>query len=110
MKLVPISASKPLNPEAADFRPPYVKIPGAVDNSEADVDGMENPTQTDSQQVHPDPVVTGTDQQHDAGYPAIPSSVLPISDSDECPTEVTHSKSGLDVADADPIQDPLYVT
>ena len=66
--------------------------------------------QTDSQPVHPDPVVTGTDQQCDAGYPAIPNSVLPISDSDERPTEVTHSESVPDVAEADPIQDPPFVT
>ena len=109
-ELVPISASNPLNLEVADFRPPHFEMPAAVENPKADGDGMENPMQTDSQQVHPDPVVAGTDHQCDAGYPAIPNSVLPISDSDECPTEVTHSASGPDVADADPIQDPPYVT
>ena len=66
--------------------------------------------QTDSQLVHPDPVVAGTDQQCDVGYPAITNSVLPISDSDERPTEVNHSESGPDVAEADPIQGPPFVT
>ena len=55
-ELAPISASKPLNPEAADFRPAYVGMPAAVENPEADGDGMENPMQTDSQQVHRDPL------------------------------------------------------
>ena len=85
-------------------------MPAAVENPEGDGDGMENPMQTDSQQVHPDPVVPETDHQCDAGYPAVPNSVLPILDSDEHPTEVTHSESGLDVAEADRVQDPPYVT
>ena len=109
-ELDPISASKPHNPEAADFPSPNFEMPAAVENPEADGDGMENPMETDSQQVHPDPVVAGTDQQCDAGYPAIPNSVLPISDSDERPTEVTHSERGPDVAEGDPIQNPPYVT
>ena len=81
MELVPIRASTPINPEAADFQPPHFEMPAAVENPEADGDGMENPMQTDSQQVHPNPVVAGTDHQCDAGYPAIPNSVLPISNS-----------------------------
>ena len=103
-ELVLISASKPLNPEVEDFRPPHVEMPGAVENTEADGDGMENPMQTDSQQMHTDPVVPGAEQQCDAGYPAIPNSVLPISDWDERPTEVIHSESGPELAEADPIQ------
>ena len=91
MELVPISASNHLT---------HVQMPPAVQNPEADGDGIENPMQTDSQQVHPDTV---------AGYPAIPNSVLPILDSDEHPTEVTHSESGPDVGEADPIQEPPYV-
>ena len=47
-ELVPISASKPLNPEVADFQPPHVKMPAAVENPEVDGDEMENPMQTDS--------------------------------------------------------------
>ena len=78
MELVPVSASNPLNPEAANFRPPHFEIPAAVENPKADGDGMENPMQTDSQQVHPEPAVAGTDHQCDAGCPAIPNSVLPI--------------------------------
>ena len=109
-ELVPISASKPLNPEVADFQPPHVEMPAAVENPEVDGDEMENPMQTDSQQGHPDPVVPGTDQQCAAGYPVVPNSGLPLSDSDECPTEVTHSESGPNVAEADPVQDPPYVT
>ena len=109
-ELVLISASKPLNPEVEDFRPPHVEMPGAVENTEADGDGMENPMQTDSQQMHTDPVVPGAEQQCDAGYPAIPNSVLPISDWDECPTEVIHSESGPEVAEADPHSDSTYVT
>ena len=66
--------------------------------------------QTDSQPVHLDPVVAGTDQQCDAGYLAVPNSVLPISDSDERPTEVTRSESGPDEVEADPIQNPPFVT
>ena len=110
MELVPISASKPLNSEAADFRPPHVEMPAAVENPEADGDGMEKPLQTDSQQVHPHPVVPETDHQCDAGYPAVPNSVLPNLDLDEGPTEVTHYESGPDVEEADPVQDPPYVT
>ena len=91
MELVPISASNHLT---------HVQMPPAVQNPEADGDGMENPMQTDSQQVHPDTVV--------AGYPAIPYSVLPILDSDEHPTEVTPAESGPDVGEADPIQEPPY--
>ena len=79
-------------------------MPAAVENPEADGHGMENPMQTDSQPVHLDPVVAGTDQQCDAGYLAVPNSVLPISNSDERPTEVTRSESGPDEAEADPIQ------
>ena len=94
----------------ADFRPPHFEMPAAVENLEANSDEMENPMQTDSKQVHPDPVAAGTDQQCDAGYPAIPNSVFPISDSDERPTEVTHSARGPDVAEADPIQEPPYLT
>ena len=45
-ELVPISASKPLNPEAADFRSPHFDMSAAVENPEADADGMENPMQT----------------------------------------------------------------
>ena len=56
------------------------ETPAAVENPAADGDGMENPMQTDSQPVHPDPVVAGTDQQCDAGYLAVPNSVLPVSD------------------------------
>ena len=79
-------------------------------NPEADGDGMENPMQTDSQQVHPDPVVPETDHQCDAGYPVVPNTVLPILDLDERPTEGTHSESGPDVAEADPVQDLTYDT
>ena len=79
-------------------------MPAAVENPEADGHGMENPMQTDSQPVHLDPVVAATDQQCDAGYLAVPNSVLPISNSDERPTEVTRSESGPDEAEADPIQ------
>ena len=75
-------------------------MPAAVENPEADGHGMENPMQTDSQLVHLDPVVAGTDQQCDAGYLAVPNSVLPILNS----TEVTCSESGPDEAEADPIQ------
>ena len=41
-ELIPISASKPLNPEAADFRPPHVDIPAAVENPgvQGDVGGV----------------------------------------------------------------------
>ena len=102
MVLVPISSSKPVNPEAADFRSPHLEMPAAVDNPEADGDGTENPMQTDSQPVHPDPVVAGRDQHCNAGYPVIPNSVLLIQDPDEHPTEVTQSESGPGVAEADP--------
>ena len=101
---VPISPSIPLIPEAAEFPSPYFETPAAVENPEADGDGMENPPQSDSQPMHPDPVVAGTGQRCDAGYLAVPNSVLPISDSDERPTEVTRSESGPDEAEADPIQ------
>ena len=109
-ELIPISASKPLNPEAADFRPPHVDIPAAVENPGVQGDVMENPMQIDSQQEHPDPVIPGTDHQCTAGCPVVPNSGLPILDSDERPTEVTYSESGPDVAEADPVQDPPYVT
>ena len=66
--------------------------------------------QIDSQQEHPDPVIPGTDHQCAAGCPVVPNSGLPILDSDERPTEVTYSESGPDVAEADPVQDPPYVT
>ena len=108
--MVPISSSNPLNPEAAEFPSPYFETPAAVKNPEADGDGMENPMQTDSQPVHPDPVVAGIDQQCDAGYLAVPNSVLPISDLDEHPTEVTRSESGPDEAEADPNHNPPFVT
>ena len=107
---VPISPSIPLIPEAAEFPSPYFETPAAVENPEADGDGMENPPQSDSQPMHPDPVVAGTGQRCDAGYLAVPNSVLPISDSDERPTEVTRSESGPDEAEADPIQNPPFVT
>jgi len=42
-ELIPISASKPLNPEAADFWPPHVDIPAAVENPGVQGDVMENP-------------------------------------------------------------------
>lgn len=64
----------------------------------------------DSQQVHPDSLVPATDHQCDAGYPVVHNSGLPISDSDECSTEVTHRESGLVVAEPDPVPDPPYVT
>ena len=85
-------------------------MPAGVENPEAESDEIENPMQTDSQQVHSDPVVTGTDHQCDAGYPAVPNPVLSISDSDERPTEVTHSEGGPDEAEVEPAQDPPYVT
>ena len=47
-EMVPISSSNPLNPEAAEFPSPYFETPAAVENPEADGDGMENPMQTDS--------------------------------------------------------------
>jgi len=50
-------------PEAADFWPPHVEMPAAVENPGADGDELENPMQTDSQQGHPDPVIPGTDHQ-----------------------------------------------
>ena len=109
-ELVPILSSKPLNPEKPEFPSPHFEMPAAVENPETDGDVMENPMQTYSQPVHPDPVVAGTDQQCDAGYPAIPNSFLPIWDSDERPTEVTRTESGPDEAEADPIQDPPFVT
>ena len=70
-----------------------------------DRDGMENPLQK-----HLDPVIPGIDHQCDAGYPALFISGLLISDSDERPTEVTHSERGTVVAEDYLVQDPPYVT
>ena len=42
-EMVPISSSKPLNPEVAEFPSPHFETPAAVENPEADGDGMENP-------------------------------------------------------------------
>ena len=85
-------------------------MPAAAENPEVDGDEMENPMQTDSQQGHPDLVVPGTDHQCAAEYPVVPNSGVRIPDSDKCLTEVTHSESGPDEAEADPVQDPPYVT
>ena len=106
-ELVPISAPTPLNPEAAVFLPPQVDTPVTAENPDAGGDGMEDPTQ-----AHSDPIVTETDHQADAdGYPVVPNPDLPmITGSDERPTEVTHSESGPDVAEVEPVQDPPYVT
>lgn len=106
-ELVPISAPTPLNPEAAVFLSPQVDTPVTVENPDAGSDGMTEPTQ-----AHSDPIVTGTDHQADAeGYPVVSNPELPmITGSDERPTEVTHSESGPDVAEVEPVPDPPYVT
>ena len=58
-------------------------MPAGVENPEAEGNGIENPMQTDSQQVQSDPVVTGTDHRCDAGFSTVPNSDLLIYDPDE---------------------------
>lgn len=111
-ELVPLSTSKPLNPEAATFQPPPVDMPIVAEKPNACCDGMENSLQTDSQQMHSDPAIAEPDHPQGARCFAEPNSDLLITGSDERPAEVTHSESEVlpDVSEVEPVQDPPYVT
>lgn len=115
-EMVPVYVSKPLesalNPDATAFQPPHEDLLIAVEKPNAGCDSMEKPMETDTQQVNSDSSMPVTDRTHDTLDSAGHHSGLPNLEPVGRPPEVTHSESEVlpDTGDAQPVQDPPYLT